>query len=101
VAASVAGAVRHRRATEARDPPIAIWDSGALCHGGLPGRVLHAQAGRSQSGDEIPVFAGPLGALEIAAPGTVAVAGCFGIGPLYGRPPSRPLHRVIALIDAK
>ena len=58
-----------------------------------------------KSGDEVPVFVGPLGRpSEIEAFGTVVLAaGCFGIGALW--PTARALkaagNRVIALIDAK
>jgi ferredoxin--NADP+ reductase len=58
-----------------------------------------------KSGDDVPVFVGPLGRpSEIGAFGTVVLAaGCFGIGALY--PTARALkaagNRVVALIDAK
>jgi ferredoxin--NADP+ reductase len=57
------------------------------------------------TGDEVPVFVGPLGRpSEIAQFGTVVLAaGCFGIGALW--PVARALkaagNRVIALLDAK
>lgn len=58
-----------------------------------------------QSGDEVPVFVGPLGRpSEIKKFGTVICAGgCFGIGAIY--PVARAMkeagNRVISLIDVK
>ena len=86
---------------------IADWDEprGSVTSVFLAVGTSTHKLARLQPGDEVPVYAGPLGRpSEIAAFGTVLlVAGCYGIGALW--PTARALkaagNRVVTLFDVK
>ncbi len=86
---------------------IADWDQtrGSVTSVFLAVGTSTHKLARLRSGDELPVYAGPLGRpSEIAAFGTVLlVAGCYGIGALW--PAARALkaagNRVVTLVDVK